>query len=143
MSARAYRLPGGEWVCELNAMVIYKGSANKADDTAKAINNCLARGCEFVAERFSLKPGDKKAWHVIPRSAEYGIGDPIRSFGNSGNKADDFASELMEAVKRGLPQPSGYVQGKPNTPVDEMAGMPAVPGPDSIPQPGDTQYGAV
>ncbi len=116
MSARAYRLPGGEWICELNALAVYKGaSANKADDTAKAINNCLARGCEFVAERFSLKPGDKKAWHVIPRSAEYGIGDPIRSFGNSGNKADDFASELMEAVKRGLPRP---------------VEMPAVPVPD-------------
>lgn len=101
MTARAYRLDDGKWVCDVNGLVVCKGGANKADDMAKAINSCITRGCRFVVGRFSLTPMDKKAWHVIPHSSEYGYGDPILSFGNSGNGADDFASDLNAAVARG------------------------------------------
>ncbi len=119
-TAKAYRLPDGDWVCELNAMAVYKGSANKADDMAKQLNGDLARGGEFAAERFALKAGDKKAWHVLCRPT-YDGQTPIKSFGNSGNKADDFASELNAAVRRGQPL--------------AQSEMPAVPVPDMLLKP--------
>ncbi len=123
-TAKAYRLPGGDWICELNALAVYKGSANKADDMAKKVNRAISAGTPFVAERFEAQNG-KQAWSVwsptesLPNGGK--VGAIVKSFGNQANKAADFALELNAAVRRGLPQP--------------LASMPAVPVPDMLLKP--------